>query len=75
MKFSPALSVSRAGPATRPDLIAVEELQQWSSANSFAQAAAGFYGNADLASWPAPLTTVRFKRARAPSYAASSSTS
>jgi hypothetical protein len=48
--LSPGLSVSRAGLATRPDLIAPitypKTLQQWFSTTSFAQAAAGFYGNA-----------------------------
>jgi hypothetical protein len=48
--ISPGLSVSRAGLATRPDLIAPitepKTLQRWFSTASFAQAAAGFYGNA-----------------------------
>jgi hypothetical protein len=48
--FSPGLSVSRAGLATRPDLIAPvteqKTLQQWFSTTSFTQAAPGFFGNA-----------------------------
>jgi hypothetical protein len=48
--FSPGLSVSRAGLATRPDLIAPitepKSIQQWFSGASFVQPAAGFYGNA-----------------------------
>jgi hypothetical protein len=50
LSLSPGLSVSRAGLATRPDLVGPitysKKLLGWFSPDSFAQAAAGFYGNA-----------------------------
>jgi hypothetical protein len=50
LSLSPGLSVSKAGLATRPDLIAPvvepKTLTQWLLPSSFAQAPAGFYGNA-----------------------------
>jgi len=49
LSLSPALSVSRAGLATRPDQIAPitypKTLAHWFSGGSFVQAAPGFFGN------------------------------
>ena len=48
--LDPALGIARQGLATRPDVIApvqaIKNVNQWFSTSSFAQPAAGFYGNA-----------------------------
>jgi hypothetical protein len=48
--LTPALSVSRQGLATRPDVVGPvtypKTVQQWFTASAYAQPAAGFFGNA-----------------------------